>query len=308
MSRRKTFLSGQFLMPFDFEALTQEDKQDIEKSIDFMTSDRLSAIMENSGQDKFVQICGRSWKQVSRYLRGDKPPTDVLKAISDETGVSIDWLAQGKLLTSRDHRYAEGMLRSAGNKAVVRLKTIKPEPAWSKLGYTLKVVDDRLDDLDTFVPAPHEPSSAPIETGEPNHFGMVTIPRYDEVRPSAGPGSVAVSETPTTRVAFERHWLTQIGVQADSAVILPAQGDSMEPTIMNGSPMLVDTTKTEVRSGFIYVFNIDGDLVVKRVERRPDQSYDLISDNRRYASWNLTREKVSHMTVIGRVYAAVSKF
>ncbi len=72
--------------------------------------------------------------------------------------------------------------------------------------------------------------------------------------------------------------------------------------------MLVDTSKTEVRSGFIYVFNIDGDLVVKRIERRPDQSYDLISDNRRYPAWNLTREKVSHMTVVGRVYAAVSKF
>lgn len=139
--------------------------------------------------------------------------------------------------------------------------------------------------------------------------GMIAIPRYDEVRPSAGHGSVATSELPTTRVAFERNWLIDLGVAAESAVILPAQGDSMEPTIMNGSPMLVDTSKKEVRNGFIYVFDIDGDLVVKRIERLPDGSFDLISDNsNRYPTRTLTRETVATMTVVGRVYAAVSKF
>lgn len=137
--------------------------------------------------------------------------------------------------------------------------------------------------------------------------GMVAIPRYDEVRPSAGPGTVVTRETPTTRIAFEQRWLTDIGVQADKAVILPAQGDSMSPTIPNGAPMLVDTSKTEVRNGFIYVFNIDGDLVVKRIERLPDGTFDLISDNRNYPTRNLSRDTVSSMTVIGRVYAAVSK-
>lgn len=138
--------------------------------------------------------------------------------------------------------------------------------------------------------------------------GMIAIPRYDEVRPSAGPGSVAVNEIPTTRVAFEQRWLVDIGVQADAAVILPAQGDSMAPTIPNGTPMLVDTSKTDVRNGFIYVFDIDGDLVVKRIERLPDGTFDLISDNRNYPTRNLSRETVTHMTVIGRVYAAVCKF
>lgn len=71
--------------------------------------------------------------------------------------------------------------------------------------------------------------------------------------------------------------------------------------------MLVDTSKTDVRSGFIYVFDIDGDLVVKRIERLPDGTFDLISDNRNYPTRNLSRETVTHMTVIGRVYAAVCK-
>lgn len=138
--------------------------------------------------------------------------------------------------------------------------------------------------------------------------GMISIPRYDEVRPSAGPGSVAVSEVPTTRVAFERHWLIDIGVSPTDAVILPAQGDSMSPTIPNGAPMLVDTSKTEIRSGYIYVIAVGEDLLVKRVRRRLDGLFDLISDNAAYASETLGPDRLMQLRVIGRVYASVSKF
>ncbi|WP_323041541.1 LexA family transcriptional regulator [Gemmobacter sp.] len=145
----------------------------------------------------------------------------------------------------------------------------------------------------------------PDELDQP---GMISIPRYDEVRPSAGPGAVAISDVPTTRVAFEKHWLTEIGVQTASAVILPAQGDSMEPTIANGSPMLVDTSKTEIQNGFIYVIAVENDLLVKRVRRRLDGRIDLISDNRAYDTETLDAAALQQLRVIGRVYAAVSKF
>lgn len=148
----------------------------------------------------------------------------------------------------------------------------------------------------------------PADTVAFNEPGMIAIPRYDEVRPSAGPGSTAGDEQLSTRVAVERRWLGDIGVQTSAAVILAAQGDSMEPTIRNGSPMLIDTSKKEVRHGFIYVFDVDGDLMVKRVARLPDGSFDLISDNRNYPVRNLSRDTVTSLTVIGRVYAALSKF
>lgn len=137
---------------------------------------------------------------------------------------------------------------------------------------------------------------------------MISIPRFDEVRPSAGPGLIAASEVPSTRVAFEKHWLVEIGIQASAAVILPAQGDSMEPTIMNGSPMLVDTSKTDIQSGFIYVIAVENDLLVKRVRRRLDGMIELISDNRAYEPETLDRTSVGQLRVIGRVFAAVCKF
>lgn len=154
----------------------------------------------------------------------------------------------------------------------------------------------------------HDQAQAMGDPSDLEQPGMISIPRYDEVRPSAGPGAVAVSEIPTTRVAFERHWLLDIGVQPDAAVILPAQGDSMSPTIPNGAPMLVDTSKTEVRSGYIYVIAVEDDLLVKRVKRRLDGLFDLISDNTAYKTETLDPTRLMQLRVIGRVYAAVSKF
>lgn len=150
-----------------------------------------------------------------------------------------------------------------------------------------------------------QPTGGPTDLHQP---GMITIRRYDDVRPSAGPGSAATSETPTTRVAFERHWLMELGVQTDAAVILPARGDSMEPTIMDGAPMLVDTSKTEVQNGYIYVISVENDLLVKRIRRRLDGRIDLISDNRAYEPETLDAVELQQLRVIGRVYAAVSKF
>lgn len=100
-----------------------------------------------------------------------------------------------------------------------------------------------------------------------------------------------------------------LGIQISAARVLPCQGDSMEPTIMNGAPMLVDTSKTEVRNGFIYVFDVAGDLMVKRIERLPDGTINLISDNsEKYPPRNLAQHEVSRMLVIGRVHAAVRRF
>jgi len=137
---------------------------------------------------------------------------------------------------------------------------------------------------------------------------LVTIPRYDQVRPSAGHGAAVISEAPSTRIAFERRWLTELGIQISAALILPCQGDSMEPTIKNGAPMLIDASVREIRNGFIYVFDVSGDLMVKRIERLPDGTINLISDNAKYPPRNLAQHEVERMTIIGRVHAAVLRF
>lgn len=77
---------------------------------------------------------------------------------------------------------------------------------------------------------------------------------------------------------------------------------------MNGSPMLVDTSKTDVRNGFIYVIAVGEDLLVKRVRRRLDGQIELISDNKVYAVETLGPDALQALRVIGRVFAALSRF
>lgn len=230
------------------------------------------AIKKSNTKQKVADAAGISVEQLNKWAKGTvKVPVEGLKAISTVTNVDFSWLATGSGPAPSDA--AKSSAQPSSSQDIVKL-----DPRLA----------EAVDDLE-----------------KP---GMVSIPRYDETRPSAGPGAVAASEVPTTRVAFERHWLVELGVRTDAAVILPAQGDSMEPTIMNGSPMLVDTSKTEIQNGFIYVIAVGNDLLVKRVRRRIDGLVDLISDNRVYEPETLSADALRDVRVVGRVYAAVSRF
>jgi phage repressor protein C with HTH and peptisase S24 domain len=238
---------------------------------------RLSSFVEIIGKKSDAAAAAAvSVEQLNKWIKGSvKVPVEALRLISEAANGDFGWLATG--------------IGTPPHTRPLQVRTAA-RPALS---------------------VEHDPARKPNKAVGTNidSPGMFTIPRYNEVRPSAGPGSQAISEAPTTRMAFEQSWLVDLGVKPESAVILPAQGDSMEPTIMNGAPMLVDTSKREVRNGFIYVFDIAGDLMVKRIERLPDGTINLLSDNSsKYPSRNLDRESVAQMTVIGRVYAAVSKF
>lgn len=173
---------------------------------------------------------------------------------------------------------------------------------WLVSGESISDVALPSDNVTAFRPAPVTKNG--IESSD-----LVTIPAYGEVRPSAGAGSVSPNQQSTSVVAFDRGWLREIGVNPGYAVVLFADGDSMYPTIPNGSAMVVDTSKLEIRHGCIYVFDLDGDLMVKRIERLPDGTIDLISDNRdRYPTRNVTKDRLEKMHVVGRVYSAVRTF
>ncbi len=130
--------------------------------------------------------------------------------------------------------------------------------------------------------------------------GMVFVPRY-EIRASAGSGLVPVSEDVAERLPFRRDELRELGVAPDKAGIVTADGDSMEPTIPDGALMLVDLSKRTAHSGGIYVIALDGDLLVKRINRRADGSVELISDNDRYPHERLSKTDLSKLRIAGRV-------
>lgn len=76
----------------------------------------------------------------------------------------------------------------------------------------------------------------------------------------------------------------------------------MEPTIPNGSILLVDMVEGQkLRSGCLYIVVLDGDLLVKRLMRRVDGTIELISDNPIYPKEIIAPGYIDRISVPGRV-------
>jgi len=63
--------------------------------------------------------------------------------------------------------------------------------------------------------------------------------------------------------------------------IVEVDGDSMEPTIKDGDYVVIDESKTEKSNG-IYALQLDGQLLVKRLQFKLDGTVLIISDNDKY--------------------------
>lgn len=82
---------------------------------------------------------------------------------------------------------------------------------------------------------------------------------------------------------------------------MPVTGDSMEPTLPNGSYVFIDTTHLVPSPPDIYALDYGDGLMIKRVELVPGgELVRVISDNERYSDYDLSREDVR---VYGRVVA-----
>lgn len=107
------------------------------------------------------------------------------------------------------------------------------------------------------------------------------IPAYD-IEASAGLGSITDGATTATKhLAFRHHWLQARGLHQKDLAVIFTKGDSMTPTIPEGSAVVIDQSRTTALDGKVYVIRIDDRLFVKRTQLLPT-GLRLISDNRFY--------------------------
>lgn len=82
---------------------------------------------------------------------------------------------------------------------------------------------------------------------------------------------------------------------------LPVIGDSMEPTLPNGSFVFIDTTHIVPSPPDVYALDYGDGLMIKRLEMLPgNEKIVVMSDNKRYREHELSQEDVR---VYGRVVA-----
>ena len=137
--------------------------------------------------------------------------------------------------------------------------------------------------------------------GNGNASEMIRLPIYQDIRASAGPGAAVPSERADGVISFDPRFLRDQGAVPERCTVIWAHGDSMVPTIPDGSALIVDHSQTEVKNGSIMVIGVGEDLLVKRVRRRLDGLIDLISDNAAYQPETLGPDALQQLRVIGRV-------
>lgn len=83
---------------------------------------------------------------------------------------------------------------------------------------------------------------------------------------------------------------------------MPVTGDSMEPTLVGGAFVFVDTSHTVPSPPDIYAIDYGDGLMIKRIELVPQSELvRVISDNDRYRTYEMRREE---LRVYGRVIAS----
>lgn len=130
------------------------------------------------------------------------------------------------------------------------------------------------------------------------------IPFYD-ARASCG-GGYSNEEYPELLKGrpFDKMWLKKRGLQHQYLMLIRASGDSMNPTITNGSALLVNKSIDNVLSGKIYLINDGEGERVKRLFREPTGNWRIASDNPNknvFPDFTVTDEQMKQIKVVGRI-------
>ena len=100
---------------------------------------------------------------------------------------------------------------------------------------------------------------------------------------------------------FSQMWLEELTETTDELAVVIQCGDSMEPTIVEGDFLLVDTSVDKVTHDSIYAINSDNIYNARRLQKNLDNSLVIRCDNNRYGEQILAGEKVGKLEIIGKI-------
>lgn len=108
-----------------------------------------------------------------------------------------------------------------------------------------------------------------------------------DVGASAGTGVALFDESVVQSISIDKDKFQELFKckPSESMKIINIQGDSMQPTFKDNDFILVDIANTELADG-VFVFRIDDELYVKRLQRLPNKVVAL-SDNSNYIPFDL---------------------
>ncbi len=231
-----------------------------------------------------ANTCGISYEAVRQWFAGDTEniKNENLVALAEGYDTSVDWLLSGKGEPPRKGEAKSVTAKDSGSSssaadAVRRMleKHGKGLSAEARQSIVRAVEED---------PAGDKGSGFIIATAQPAD-GDISIPQYD-IRAAMGHGQVPAEYSEVIRnVVIREEVLREKGVTYTSAQALSmitGWGQSMEGTINDKDPVIVDRGVNDYQGEGVYVLTWHGDLLIKRVQRQDEGRVWLISDNRNY--------------------------
>jgi phage repressor protein C with HTH and peptisase S24 domain len=131
---------------------------------------------------------------------------------------------------------------------------------------------------------------------ETNKF--FNIRYYADIRASAGGGAEVFDETYETITLDEKIMHNMVGLGNTELEAIHVDGESMEPTLQDGSIVFVDRTQSNINRDGIFIASTTAGLFIKRIRQRADGMVELISDNKNYAPEVLAPDEVQ---IVGKV-------
>lgn len=227
--------------------------------------------------------CGVSYEAVRQWFAGDTGniKNDNLSAIAEGYDTTVDWLLSGK---------GEPPRRSIAGKASEPTKSAADlvQQMLAKHGKNLS------EDARQRIAEAVEETATEVKSGNviPADFSglrarpdEVLIPQYD-IRAAMGHGQVPPDYNETIRNLIVREdILREKGVTyttRSALAVITGWGQSMEGTINDKDPVIVDRGINEFVGDGIYVITWHGLLYIKRLQMSDEDHFWLISDNEKH--------------------------
>ncbi|RMS14075.1 putative phage repressor, partial [Pseudomonas coronafaciens pv. garcae] len=124
-------------------------------------------------------------------------------------------------------------------------------------------------------------------------------------------GKTTVESSDATMVKFTKQSLNARNVNHQDAVCVEVNGNSMEPVLLNGSIVGVNTEQTAVTDGKMYVLKHAGQLRVKTLYRLPGGGIRVRSFNQSEypdETYSVDEMRSAPIEIIGRVFWASTFF
>ncbi len=121
---------------------------------------------------------------------------------------------------------------------------------------------------------------------------------FSNVRASAGGGAFTFDEG-YELLSIDKtiiHNIIPRGSKELEAIYV--DGESMEPTLQDGSIVFVDRSQTDINRNGIYIAQTTAGLFIKRIRQRADGMIELISDNQAYSPESISPDEIE---IVGRV-------